>query len=305
MKCEEVLHLIHRQLDNDLTLEEEENLGKHLTVCTSCQAEYEQLKQLSLRLDSLPKVNPPYSIVDSILPELEALEVNDKGVTNSPISRKRHVKKRFWMPGLAMVAGLFIALILLKDPDLSSLEENSYSSGEPELAMHRGLVDEAAPSTANLEAHSEILKEDTDKVYPFSDIPTEEEDSPDPSTETEVGSPGDSGGLKPKESQDGDSPVMGITEFTVDEGEKYASPDGMYTAYLGLHHEEIFIDKEEEPYYISKNSWKAPWVVKEITWVNNDQLYYVLHHPELDEHQYWLINVGERKEEQLEEALIK
>lgn len=302
---------MHRQLDNDLSSTEEEELLNHLADCPTCQKEFEELKLLHQQLADLPKVMPPHSIVDSLLPELEKQNEGEAKLLNYPsFTRKPRVKKRFWMPGLALVAGLFIVLIFLNEGE-HSLEDSSFSSGAPELASLQSTAESVEPGEGSIpfiEQDTVTGDVDPNETITFSLVPPEEDISeeelareispaiPEKELTTEEGRE------DALEADELEEAPIGITDFTVEEEEKYPSPDGMFTAYLGLHHEEIFIDKEEEAYYMTKHSWKAPWLVEEMTWIDNETLYYVLHHPELDEYQYWLIHVPERKEEQLEEA---
>lgn len=65
---------MQRALDNDLEDFEHVALTKHLLACPTCAAKYERLKQLSLDLQQLPKISPPFSIVDSIMPRLEQID---------------------------------------------------------------------------------------------------------------------------------------------------------------------------------------------------------------------------------------
>jgi hypothetical protein len=73
MKCDDVMELMQRHLDFDLGDSEEQAMLAHLQGCPDCADLYERLKLLSRELAQLPKVSPPYSIVDSILPRLEGL----------------------------------------------------------------------------------------------------------------------------------------------------------------------------------------------------------------------------------------
>lgn len=74
MNCQEVMELMQRYLDKDLNEPETRTLLRHLQQCPECTEMFERLKRLSNDLESLPKVLPPYSIVDSILPQLEQLD---------------------------------------------------------------------------------------------------------------------------------------------------------------------------------------------------------------------------------------
>lgn len=74
MKCEEIRAWVQRDLDGDLLPAEKEALREHLRLCTECRDFQEKILQLHLGLASLPKVHPPYSPVDAILPRLEEME---------------------------------------------------------------------------------------------------------------------------------------------------------------------------------------------------------------------------------------
>lgn len=290
---------MHRQLDRDLTSEEEELLFVHLSSCTDCQEQFEQLKQLSVSLESLPKVNLSYSIVDQIIPQLEEIDSAKEPIAaSSKFPWKKPTKKRLWMPGLAIVAGLFIALVVLNEDGLSPVQDRS--AGEPELAMNSISKEVTDVQEAQQSASSEMAEKDFAGILRQEDIqPSENEPAMKDTEDSQNEQVQDTAEvhLTPNE----EDPPVGMTGFTIEE-ERYTSPDGVFTAYLGLDKEELFIDKEEEAHYISKHSWKAPWTVDHIAWVSSSKLYYILYHPELDEYQYWLINLEDRTETQLEEA---
>lgn len=75
MNCEEVMELMQRDLDGDLNELETAELQSHLQDCVACRAIFKRLNVLSQDLlNNLPKVTPPYSIVDSIMPKLAELD---------------------------------------------------------------------------------------------------------------------------------------------------------------------------------------------------------------------------------------
>lgn len=80
MNCQEVMELMQRQLDGDLNSQEEGELDAHLAYCLDCMQMFERLQRLSGELAQLPKVVPPYSLVDAILPQLAEI---DKGAAAS------------------------------------------------------------------------------------------------------------------------------------------------------------------------------------------------------------------------------
>jgi len=109
MNCDEVMEYMQRHLDNDLSEKEQNAMFAHLESCFSCKEMFERLNRLSDELVSLPKVTPPYSIVDSILPRLEALdrERSRAGSAGSRGSAAGNAKGRWKFPGMfgAVAAG--------------------------------------------------------------------------------------------------------------------------------------------------------------------------------------------------------
>jgi len=88
MNCQEVNDLMHRYVDHDLQDGEEQGMRRHIESCPACSIMFERLVQLSSELEHLPKVTPPFSIVDSILPQLEALQIEPAAgnpVTAAPV----------------------------------------------------------------------------------------------------------------------------------------------------------------------------------------------------------------------------
>ncbi|MNO14563.1 hypothetical protein D3C76_42110 [compost metagenome] len=74
MKCPEVVEWMHRYIDRDLNEEESSVMFEHIRTCSDCAEEFEMLNMLSARLEELPKVTPSFSLVDSILPKLDAID---------------------------------------------------------------------------------------------------------------------------------------------------------------------------------------------------------------------------------------
>ncbi|UKS30394.1 zf-HC2 domain-containing protein [Paenibacillus sp. HWE-109] len=74
MNCQEVMELMQRQLDGDLEAHEQDELHAHLAYCLDCAQMFERLQRLSDELTQLPKVVPPYSLVDAIMPQISELD---------------------------------------------------------------------------------------------------------------------------------------------------------------------------------------------------------------------------------------
>lgn len=83
MKCAEVMEWMHRHIDHDLSQEESLEMFRHIDNCPSCAEVFDRLTMLSRQLEELPDVKPPFSLVDSILPQLEEL---DRSVRNEPVA---------------------------------------------------------------------------------------------------------------------------------------------------------------------------------------------------------------------------
>ncbi|HZG14314.1 MAG TPA: hypothetical protein VE710_04745 [Candidatus Bathyarchaeia archaeon] len=65
------MELLQRDLDGDLTMEEKESLRLILAKNADLQLMHDRMIKVSRQLADLPPVTPAFSLVDSILPELE------------------------------------------------------------------------------------------------------------------------------------------------------------------------------------------------------------------------------------------
>lgn len=74
MNCPEAVEWMHRYIDRDLDEEESTLLLQHIRLCDDCADEFEMLNMLSTKLEQLPKVTPKFSLVDSILPQLDEID---------------------------------------------------------------------------------------------------------------------------------------------------------------------------------------------------------------------------------------
>lgn len=120
MSCEEAYEWMQRDLDGELEPFEHAKLTKHLEECTDCASLYERLHTLSTHLAQLPMVEPPFSIVQSILPQLEQIDheretspfIQEQAAAAEGISKKR--RKAIWYRyiGGATAAGLLISAVM-------------------------------------------------------------------------------------------------------------------------------------------------------------------------------------------------
>lgn len=79
MNCQEVMELMQRELDHDLDDSEQAAMKAHLQQCPECAEMFVRLQRLSQELANLPKVTPPFSLVDSILPQLAEVDRAGEG----------------------------------------------------------------------------------------------------------------------------------------------------------------------------------------------------------------------------------
>lgn len=164
MNCQEVTELMQRYLDKDLNETEYSLLLMHQEQCPECTEMFERLQRLSDDLESLPKVSPPYSIVDTIMPQLleldrlqnhsEMQQDNVIPLSDQPLSqlekgkRNRYVSWR-WMSGVAAAGVILGAFLFQQQPSLRqgadelipesfSLHFNQEEATSP-ISMMRGM----------------------------------------------------------------------------------------------------------------------------------------------------------------------
>lgn len=118
MNSQEVMEKMHRYLDGDLDERETARLMDHLRQSPESAAMFERLKQLHLELAQLPKVTPPHSIVDAILPRLEAVASAGKQTAGTPAAQERKPRgsRTFarWAGGAAVTAAALLFVIVLR-----------------------------------------------------------------------------------------------------------------------------------------------------------------------------------------------
>lgn len=128
MNCQEVMELMQRELDHDLDDSEQAAMKAHLQQCSECAEMFARLQRLSQELANLPKVTPPFSLVDSILPQLAEVDRAGEGPiaaaavsapktkhANAPAAQlpsKRSVRSRT-MRRLATASGVVAAGLLM------------------------------------------------------------------------------------------------------------------------------------------------------------------------------------------------
>lgn len=190
MTNQEVNEFMQRFLDDDLNEDELEALMEHIRLTPASATLFERLQRLDSELEQLPKVIPPKSIVDSILPRLElAGLVDHPSVTGIaaidnlpnrvvPMERRAKFIERinYRLLGGVVAAGIVLTLFLSNyDPQMSfnTAEEDTALSESADTMMvaenSATLKKEVAPSQslsaeAEQDRNTEQLNEVGDKL---------------------------------------------------------------------------------------------------------------------------------------------
>jgi len=144
MNCQEVMELMQRHVDGDLNQQETALMTAHVGGCPECAVMLERLQRLSDDLSQLPRVEPKFSIVDAIMPQLDQLESERLNRSHStqdqidtqivvPPIRSERPRGRLLRRWSGIVAAGIVAGVLLMSQQLQL--SNSHSNN-----------DEAAPS---------------------------------------------------------------------------------------------------------------------------------------------------------------
>ncbi|CAM2833738.1 zf-HC2 domain-containing protein [Paenibacillus sediminis] len=146
MNCQEVVEWMHRYIDHDLSEEETAQMFEHFRHCKDCTALFSRLNRLSTELEQLSDVTPRYSLVDAILPQLDAIdkarqeEASTAGLPEAvrPYSEldRSHVNKRTtsWRSRIngRAIAGVVAAAIVL-GVFINNYEPKTLSNAEMEV----------------------------------------------------------------------------------------------------------------------------------------------------------------------------
>lgn len=175
MKCAEVMEWMHRYLDHDLSQNEMIEMFRHIDDCPSCAEVFDRLTMLSEQLEQLPDVKPPFSLVDSIMPQLDKLELNIKDLNVKepiaesleesnviPMKRKNTQDKtskgasmaaRTGIGAVAAAVILLIAVLYMPDSmptaDVDNALQKSYDSKEANQSVSQMTADNAAGGDQN------------------------------------------------------------------------------------------------------------------------------------------------------------
>jgi len=121
MNCQEVMELMQRHVDKDLNEQEASLMMDHVGQCPDCAAMLDKLVRLSRGLEQMPRVKPPYSLVDAIMPRLAqqdaAMPAEDE-TSHAATSRRAHRSRRSWLARISGVValGVVVALVAVNGP---------------------------------------------------------------------------------------------------------------------------------------------------------------------------------------------
>lgn len=158
VSCEMIYELMQRDLDHDLTHVEKQRLLTHLASCAQCSDLYERLYSLSAHLAQLPAVEPPVSIVQSIMPRLDEIDSMKKAEHGEQAAASEaagenvvlHPKrKQFWFRSFAGAAAAAAVLtVTIWNMDESPLQQTAFSPTHPQVQEQISVKKTDKPSPA-------------------------------------------------------------------------------------------------------------------------------------------------------------
>lgn len=178
MKREEALEYMNRYLDHDLDAQETEQLLRHLGDSPEAQADFDFLQSLSDKLESLPDVKPPISLVDSILPRLNEIDIAASAAAPEPEKLSEMESKRmlgaeeparrrassFWRSTLGRAVGGTSVAVAVLGIFVATYEPQQMPNAEitSSTAVSGALDDTLVPSDSGQTTNSEELPDVTD-----------------------------------------------------------------------------------------------------------------------------------------------
>ncbi|OMF78360.1 anti-sigma factor family protein [Paenibacillus peoriae] len=168
MKCgEEVMDWMQRYVDHELGEEETSQLMNHIATCPDCAEKFLILQTLSRELEELPTVSPAFSLVDSIMPQLDAIdrareeqgsalqEMQPVAVKPGPVPRQSTQPTPWWnrMAGRAAMgvaaAAVVLGIVVFNfEPKTVQDAEGILTTQTPEVTNPQNQT-EILPGTAN------------------------------------------------------------------------------------------------------------------------------------------------------------
>ncbi len=223
MNCQEVIELMQRNLDKDLSDFENESMNRHVQGCSSCSLMFQRLQRLSSELENLPKVMPKYDLVDSIMPKLDHIDrlrsegkAEDRSfspeVVEKPSAKKKKDRFSWGVMGGIVAAGIMLGLFMMHQPQ--SILQNadgrfaSGSSSASSAENHALSGDSAKLAQPNSDSKSSTESSDkAKKEEKFQAFSAADNGSPTPSQNSRQSSPSGGGQAAGSEMQSQQSPA--------------------------------------------------------------------------------------------------
>jgi hypothetical protein len=260
MTCQEVTELMQRYLDKDLGELESKAMMLHLSNCLQCTAMFERMKHLSNELTLLPKVVPPYSLVDSIMPQLEELDHLNTAATPPTVIKqpsfaatwKDRMKKSasFKALGGVVAAGVIFAVVMLNgDPISFQNADRLLEKRAGNSAMNTGAADSSAAGSAQ-DGGGEM------EIMASDEMHLEDQAASNEVTDKMESAPEEFSDEVPQ-ALDQDPNQETMNSFGIQEpaaSEEYPSPDGKYIAVVhqeGMQHRIIVSTPDQVEVYAS------------------------------------------------------
>ncbi len=250
MNCQEVTDLMQRYLDQDLNEQEHSILMGHLSGCSNCSILFEKLKQLSDGLTQLPKVEPPFSLVDQIMPQLDQLDKESKQAVSVVIPWGNRIKKSYKaIAGIAVAAVIFSILIVNGLPGSFQSADNS-----------AGTFDMSSATSVNSSLRAEEDAPPSEMMESFTAMDSDDRFA---------SSMEKSGAL---EGESESNRIM-VTNEHFDSME-FVSPNGEYTAYISQEDEDsllriVVVNQQNEEIYVA--TYQNADQIINIQWSENNQ----------------------------------
>jgi len=163
MNCQEVMELMQRHMDKDLNDQETSLMMDHIGRCPECAAMLDRLVHLSKGLEQLPRVEPPFSLVDAILPQLAAHDLEARQEEEKPAAphgRRAHHPSRAWIARISGVValGVVVTVFAMNGPFFFSGMGGSSAQKEASILSGSANADESGAYSVKSEALRKDMK---------------------------------------------------------------------------------------------------------------------------------------------------
>lgn len=310
MNCQEVMVYMQRHLDHDLSGNEQHMMNNHLESCMSCRKMMERLQRLTSELSSLPKVHPPVSLVDKILPRLAEIDRQRESSSIASDSvqhgqdrattalRRRKISNMIL--GGVVAAGVLLGVVILNidqdDParmaDSSGLMNQEISLDVADMALDQYELDGIAAQTFDVKVQEAAADESGNTSF-LGIRSTSDADASSgmpllPPTGGDTGSDHpplgltgykqEGAGLDPDfeaveiKDQFGNVTDMDTNDYHTSMG-GFMSPDGQYSAYIE-NGSVVIVNDQREKIYISRSFKDAE--ISDLVWEQRSRLVFMI-----------------------------